>query len=73
MTGAAHACGHHAQIASMLGAGMGLQPLMGQLDGDVVLFAVPAEECIEVDWRLGLRAQGKLEFIVRQGRADPAR
>ena len=68
VTGAAHACGHFAQIASMLGAGMGLQPLMGQLDGDVVLFAVPAEECIEVDWRLGLREQGKLEFIV--GKAE---
>ena len=41
VTGAAHACGHFAQIASMLGAGMGLQPVMGELDGDVVLFAVP--------------------------------
>jgi metal-dependent amidase/aminoacylase/carboxypeptidase family protein len=30
----------------------------------VVLFAVPAEECIEVDWRLGLRQQRKVEFIV---------
>ena len=68
VTGAAHACGHFAQIASMLGAGMGLQPVMGQLDGDVVLFAVPAEECIEVDWRIGLREQGKLEFIV--GKAE---
>ena len=70
-TGAAHACGHHAQVASMLGAGMGLQPLMDQLDGDVVLFAVPAEECIEVDWRLSLRQQKKVEFIV--GKAELVR
>ncbi|MGH7004141.1 MAG: amidohydrolase, partial [Alphaproteobacteria bacterium] len=45
-TGAAHGCGHNAQIASMAGAGIGLQPIMKYLDGDVVLFAVPAEECI---------------------------
>ena len=70
-TGAAHACGHHAQVASMLGAGMGLQPVMDQLDGDVVLFAVPAEECIEVDWRLSLRQQKKVEFIV--GKAELVR
>lgn len=67
-TGAAHACGHHAQLASMLGAAMGLQTVMPQLDGDVVLFAVPAEECIEIGWRLGLRAEGKIEFLV--GKAE---
>jgi amidohydrolase len=64
LTHAAHACGHNAQIASMLGAGMGLQTIMDQLDGDVVLFAVPAEEYIEVEWRLGLRREKKLEFLL---------
>lgn len=68
VTGAAHACGHHAQLASMLGAAMGLQIVMSQLDGNVALFAVPAEECIEIDWRLGLRAEGKIEFLV--GKAE---
>jgi metal-dependent amidase/aminoacylase/carboxypeptidase family protein len=58
-THAAHACGHNAQVASMIGAGLGLQAVMDELDGDVVLFAVPAEEYIEVEWRLGLREQGK--------------
>jgi len=67
-THAAHACGHNAQVASMLGAGMGLQVVMDELDGDVVLFAVPAEEYIEVAWRLGLREQGKIEFLV--GKAE---
>jgi amidohydrolase len=67
-THAAHACGHNAQVASMIGAGMGLQAVMDDLDGDVVLFAVPAEEYIEVEWRLGLREQGKIEFLV--GKAE---
>ena len=52
----------------MIGAGMGLQAVMDELDGDVVLFAVPAEEYIEVEWRLGLREQGKVEFLV--GKAE---
>jgi amidohydrolase len=67
-THAAHACGHNAQVASMLGAGMGLQAVMDELDGDVVLFAVPAEEYIEVEWRMGLREQGKVEFLA--GKAE---
>ena len=67
-THAAHACGHNAQVASMIGAGMGLQTVMDELDGDVVLFAVPAEEYIEVEWRLGLREQGKVEFLA--GKAE---
>ena len=67
-THAAPACGHHAQVASMLGAGIGVQPFMDQLDGDVVLFAVPAEEGIEVEHRLGLVQAGKIEFIV--GKAE---
>jgi len=67
-THAAHACCHYTQVATMLGAGMGLQTVIGSLDGSVVLFAVPAEECIEVDWRRSLRDRGKLEFIV--GKAE---
>jgi amidohydrolase len=68
VTHAAHACGHNAQVASMLGAGIGLQTVIDQLDGDVVLFAVPAEELIEVEWRLGLREQKRLEFLT--GKAE---
>lgn len=63
-TNAAHACGHNAQIAAMVGAGLGLAPVMDRLDGDVVLMAVPAEECIEVDWRLERRASGEIEFLL---------
>ena len=64
-TGAAHACGHHCQIAMMLGVAMGLHHsgVLGDLAGRVVFFAVPAEELIEVEYRNELRQQGKLEFI----------
>ena len=67
-TGAAHACGHNAMVASMIGAGLGLQAVMHELDGDVVLFAVPAEECIELDWRLARREAGDMEFVL--GKAE---
>ena len=69
-TGAAHACGHHAQIAMMLGVGMGLQAagVLDALTGRIALIAVPAEEYIEVEYRNGLRQQGKLEFLA--GKAE---
>ena len=64
-TGAAHACGHHCQIGMMLGATMGLltPEVVAQLSGEIVPFAVPAEEFIEVEQRLDMREQGKLEFL----------
>lgn len=62
-TGAAHSCGHNAQIASMLGAAMGLAPFMGELDGDAVFMAVPAEEYVELEYRERLRQDGKIEFF----------
>ena len=64
-TGAAHACGHHCQIGMMLGATMGLltPEVVAQLSGEIVPFAVPAEEFIEVEKRLEMREEGKLEFL----------
>ena len=64
-TGAAHACGHHAQLGMMLGAVVGLltPEVLQQLSGDIIPFAVPAEEFIEVERRLELREQGRLEFL----------
>ena len=77
-TGAAHACGHHCQIGMMLGATMGLltPEVMAHLSGEVVPFAVPAEEFIEVEQRLEMRKEGKLEFLggkqelIRLGKFD---
>ncbi|MFN8634340.1 MAG: amidohydrolase [Chloroflexota bacterium] len=65
VTGAVHACGHNAQIGSMLGAGIGLleSGVLSELAGHVVLFAVPAEEYVEIEYRLDLKRQGKIEFL----------
>jgi amidohydrolase len=64
-TGAAHACGHNAQIANLVGVAYGLveSGVMAELDGNVALIAVPAEEYVEVTYRMGLRQEGKLEFL----------
>jgi amidohydrolase len=64
-TGAAHACGHHCQIGMMMGAVIGLmQPeVLFALSGRIVLMAVPAEEYIEIEYRDGLRREGKIEFL----------
>jgi amidohydrolase len=63
-TGAAHACGHNAQIAGMLGAAMGLLEAgaLDHLTGNVVFFAVPAEEGGDIEWRQAQIAAGRLEF-----------
>ncbi|HEU4370414.1 MAG TPA: amidohydrolase [Methylomirabilota bacterium] len=64
-TGAAHACGHNAQVAGMLGAAMGLLDgkAFDHLAGRVVFFAVPAEEYGDVEWRVAQARAGKLEFL----------
>jgi len=65
-TGWVHACGHNAQIGSMLGAGLGLASsgVLPDLAGRVALLAVPAEEYIEIEYRNGLRKQKQIEFLV---------
>ena len=64
-TGAAHACGHHCQIGMLIGAAIGLnQPdVLSALSGRIALFAVPAEEYIEIEYRDSLRRDGKIEFL----------
>ena len=64
-TGAAHACGHNAQIAGMLGAAMGLSDtgIATHLAGNVVFFAVPAEEFVEISYRIGLVRDGRTAFL----------
>jgi amidohydrolase len=64
-TGAAHACGHNAQVAGMLGAAMGLVEAQAaeHLAGRVAFFAVPAEEYGDIEWRVGQARQGALEFL----------
>src|SRR5262249_11560101 len=47
-TGAVHACGHNAQVAMMLGAGLALKEVAPHLSGRIALMAVPAEEYVEL-------------------------
>ena len=77
-TGAAHACGHNAQVAGMLGAAMGLldAKAFDHLAGRIVFFAVPAEEGGDIEWRQGQIEAGALEFpcgkqeLIRLGHFD---
>ncbi len=64
-TGVAHACGHHAQIGSMLGVATALSApeLRNSLAGNVVFILAPAEEFIDIQNRLALKASGDLEFL----------
>ncbi len=64
-TGAAHACGHHAQIGTMIGAAVGFRysGVMPYLSGKVVFMAVPAEEYIEISFRNRLRKEGEISYL----------
>ena len=64
-TGAAHACGHNAQVAAVMGAAMGLldAQALEHMSGRVVFFAVPAEEYGDIEWRVNQARAGKLEFL----------
>src|SRR5919202_7024619 len=52
-TGAAHACGHNAQLTHVLAVATALveTDALSQLAGSVVFLAVPAEEYVDLEWR----------------------
>lgn len=64
-TGAVHACGHNAQVCAMIGAAMGLldSGVLGQLAGKIHFIAVPAEEYIEIAFRIELREKGVIRYL----------
>lgn len=64
-TGAVHACGHHAQLASMLGAAIGIvkSGAMEKLDGGITFMGIPAEEFQDLDFRRRIIAEGTVKFI----------
>ena len=68
-TGAAHACGHNMQVATVLAAACGITQsgVLSELAGDVVFFGVPAEEYIEIEYRKKLVESGKLHFLSGKG------
>ena len=61
-TQAAHSCGHHAQLAGVMGAALALADpeVAAVLGGTVAFFAVPSEEYGEVEFKSGLVAEGKI-------------
>jgi amidohydrolase len=65
VTGAAHLCVHHLQVASMLAAALGLTASGAgkQMSGKILFLGVPAEEYIEIEERLRFRETGKIHFL----------
>ena len=64
-TGAAHACGHAAQCAALVGIAAALKEpeALEGLCGRIRLCAVPAEELIEIEYRLQLKEQGVIRYM----------
>jgi amidohydrolase len=64
-TEAAHACGHHAQIGSLLGVATALSSpeMKNALHGNVAFIITPAEEFIDIQDRLAMQADGEIEFL----------
>lgn len=65
VNGCAHACGHNAQCAALVGTALALKA-PGALDGlcgSIRFMAVPAEELIEVEFRESLRKQGIIRYM----------
>jgi amidohydrolase len=63
-TQAAHCCGHHVQLAGVAGAAIALADaeVAAALDGNVVFFAVPAEEYGEISFKNRLRDAGAIRY-----------
>ena len=65
VNGMAHACGHHGQMAALLGIAAALKE-PGALDGlcgSVRLMVVPAEELIQIGFREELRQKGVIGYM----------
>ncbi len=74
----AHCCGHFIQLTGVIGAALALADpeVKDKLDGEVILFAVPAEEYGEVEFKNNLKSQGKIKYgggkceLIRIGEFD---
>jgi len=63
VTGAAHACGHAAQLAVLAGCAMGISAVAAYLDGNVCFTAAPAEEYVQIQERQAMRREGKIDWL----------
>lgn len=63
-TGAAHCCGHHAQLTAVAGAALALcdDEIKKELDGQVVFFGVPAEEYGDFEYKHKLQEDNKIKY-----------
>ncbi|MBQ6452513.1 MAG: amidohydrolase [Solobacterium sp.] len=63
-TGASHCCGHNAQITGLVGAKYALEDeeIKAALGGNVIFFAVPAEEFVDIEFKNDLIRQGKIGY-----------
>lgn len=63
--GVAHSCGHHAQMAVMVAVFRALAAAdIPQREGvRLVFLGTPAEEYVEIDYRMRLRDEGRIRFL----------
>ena len=68
-TGYAHTCGHHVQAAALLGLAAALKEpgVCEKMCGRIRLCAVPAEEAIEIEYRLELKEKGIIKYFGGKG------
>ena len=69
ITGAVHSCGHHAQCAALVGVAAALKEpgILDKFCGKIRLCAVPAEELLEIEFRDGLKKDGKIKYFGGKG------
>lgn len=65
LTGAVHSCGHNAQCAALVGIAAALKEpgILDKFCGKIMLCAVPAEELLEIEYRTGLKEEGKIKYF----------
>ena len=63
-TGACHACGHHAQLAGLIGSAIALsdEEVKNSFKGNISFFAVPSEEYGEIEYKLLLKDKGLIKY-----------
>jgi len=65
VTGAVHSCGHNTQCAALIGIAAALKEpgILDKFCGRIRLCAVPAEELLEIEFRTGLKKEGKIKYL----------